>query len=66
MSWPTTDDPRTAFATVRFTDSEAADIDWLMARTNAPNRSAAIRACVDRVIAHERRAEKRQKTKRTE
>lgn len=63
MSWPTTNDPRTEFATVRFTVSEAADIDWLVGHTNVKSRSAAIRNAVDRVIASERkRAAKAAKT----
>lgn len=61
MSWPTTDDPRTEFVTVRFTADEAADLAWLEGITNAPNRSAAVRQCCDRVIAAEKRAAKRQK-----
>lgn len=66
MAWPTTDDPRTEFVTVRFTASEAADLLWLQGRLNAKNRSAALRQCADRVIAHEKRAEKRARTERTE
>lgn len=61
MSWPTTDDPRTEFATVRFTQDEAADIDWLQGHVNAKSRSAAIRQCVDRVVAAEKRAARRAK-----
>jgi mevalonate pyrophosphate decarboxylase len=62
MSWPTTDDPRTEFVTVRFTADEAADIAWLQGITNAKSRSATVRQCVDRVVAAEKRAAKRQKT----
>lgn len=61
MSWPTTDDPKTEFITVRFTASEAADIAWLQGVTNAKNRSAAVRSAVDRVVAAEKRAARRQK-----
>lgn len=61
MSWPTTNDPRTEFVTMRFTKSEAADIDWLIGHTNAKNRSVAVRGCVDRVIAAEKRRAKKQK-----
>lgn len=61
MSWPTTDDPRTEFVTVRFTADEAADIEWLQGKTNAKSRSAAVRQCVDRVVSAERRAAKKQK-----
>lgn len=66
MSWPTTNDPRTEFVTVRFTVTEAADIDWLIGHTNAKNRSVAVRDCVDRVIHAERRRAKKSKTERTE
>lgn len=55
MAWPTTDDPRTKFVTVRFTEDESADIDWLIQQTNAKDRSAAVRQCVDRVVSAERR-----------
>jgi Arc/MetJ-type ribon-helix-helix transcriptional regulator len=61
MSWPTTDDPKTEFITVRFTASEAADIEWLTGHTNAKNRSAAVRAAVDRVVSAEKRAARRAK-----
>lgn len=59
MAWPTTNDPRTEFVTVRFTVAEEADIRWLMAVVNAKDRSAAVRQCVDRVVAAERRRHKR-------
>lgn len=63
MAWPTTDDPRTEFVTVRFTVAEAADVNWLIQRTNARDRSAAVRQCVDRVVAAERRAAKKARHK---
>lgn len=66
MGWPTTNDPRTEFVTVRFTVSEAADIDWLQGQTNAKNRSVAVRDCVDRVVAAEKRRARKQKTERSE
>lgn len=59
MAWPTTNDPRTEFVTVRFTADEMADILWLQGRVNAKDRSAAVRQCVDRVVAAERKREKR-------
>ena len=59
MSWPTTNDPRTEFVTLRFTKSEAADIDWLIGQTNAKNRSVAVRDSVGRVVAAERKRAKR-------
>lgn len=55
MAWPTTDEPRENFTTVRWTDAEMADIDWLQAVTNAKDRSAAVRQAVDRVVAAERK-----------
>ena len=66
MAWPTTDDPRSEFVTVRFTKAEAADIDWLRGRVNAKDRSKAVRGAVDRVVAAERRRKAREKTDRTE
>lgn len=61
MSWPTTDDPRTEFVTVRFTVDEAADIDRLRQMTGAKSRSAAVRSAVDRVVAAEKRRAARQR-----
>lgn len=61
MAWPTTNDPRTNFVTVRFTDDEIADVLWLQGVVNAKDRSAAVRQCVDRVVAAERRRAKKQK-----
>lgn len=55
MSWPTTDDPRTEFVTVRLTVAEAADVDWLRSRTNAPSRSAVVRDSLDKIITVERK-----------
>lgn len=59
MAWPTTNDPRTEFVTVRFTATEMADIDWLTGHVNAKNRSAAVRGAVDRVVAAERKRDAR-------
>lgn len=61
MAWPTTDDPRTEFVTVRFTASEAADIDWLIKVTGAKSRSAAVRDAVDRVVSSTKRKARQQK-----
>lgn len=66
MAWPTTDDPRTEFVTIRLTVDEAADVDWLKGRVNAKSRSAAVRGALDRVISAEKRAEKKSRTERTE
>jgi len=62
MSWPTTNDPRTEFVTLRFTVNEAADIDWLIGVTNAKNRSVAVRDAVERVIAAEKRRARKART----
>ena len=61
MAWPTTNDPRTEFVTVRFTRSEADDIDWLISQTGARSRSAAVRDAVDRVVTVEQRRARKQK-----
>lgn len=61
MSWPTTDDPRTEFITLRLTVSEAADLDAYRQTGGFKSRSAAVRNCVDRVIAAEKRRAKRAK-----
>lgn len=61
MAWPTTTDPKSEFVTVRFTVAEHADIMWLVGATNAKDRSAAVRSCVDRVVAAEKRRARRQK-----
>jgi len=61
MAWPTTNDPKTNFVTVRFTDDEMADLLWLQGRMNAKDRSAAVRQCVDRVNAAERKRAKKQR-----
>lgn len=61
MAWPTTKDPRTEFVTLRFTVSEAADIDWLQHVTHTSSRSAAVRDAVGRVVAAERKRASKQK-----
>jgi hypothetical protein len=64
MSWPTTDDPRIKFVTLRLTQGESDDLD-AFAATRGESRSGAVRECVDRVIAAEKRRAKRQKVSRT-
>lgn len=54
MAWPTTKNPRKNFVTVRLTDAEAADLDWLIGATNAKDRSAALRTSFERVVKVER------------
>lgn len=58
MSWPTTDDPRTEFVTLRLTVAEAAALDTY-AKSKKFTRSAAVRDSVIRVInAEAKRAAK--------
>lgn len=64
MAWPTTDDPRTEFVTVRFTATEVDDIDWLIQQTGTRSRSAAVRAAVDGTIAAEKRKASRNSRKK--
>jgi hypothetical protein len=66
MAWPTTDDPKKNFVTVRFTDAEFADIQWLVGAVGAKDRSAAVRNAVDRVVAAEKRRARKSRTERTE
>lgn len=63
MSWPTTNDPRTEFVTLRLTVSEAADLDNYAA-TRGLSRSAAVRESVGRVIAAEKRRMARTRVRR--
>ena len=63
MSWPTTDNPKTKFVTVRFTEDEHDDILWLQGVLNKKDRSATVRQCVDMVVASERKREKKQRKK---
>lgn len=50
MAWPTTDNPRTEFVTLRLTADEAADLD-AYAAARGLNRSAAVRAAVAYAVA---------------
>jgi hypothetical protein len=61
MAWRTTDEPRTVFVTVRFTEDEARDLVEYQQDANLKDRSAAVRNCVDRVVAAEKRRKKRAK-----
>lgn len=58
--WPTTNDPRTVFVTVRLTASEAADLDAHAASLGL-TRSAAVRDATDRVIAAKKRKDARER-----
>lgn len=62
MGWPTTDEPRKNFVTVRLTDDEHADLLYVQGRMNARDRSAAFRGCLERVTAAERKREKKGKS----
>lgn len=55
MAWPTTDNPRTEFVTLRLTADEAAELDWLRQAQGAKDRSSTLRDALGRVIAAERR-----------
>lgn len=66
MAWPTTDEPRTNFVTVRLTDAEHDDLLWLQGRMNVKDRSAAVRNSIDLVVAAERRREKKEKAARSD
>lgn len=49
MAWPTTDDPRTQFVTLRLTSQEFAQLDtWALAQ--GLSRSAAVRALLDKKV----------------
>lgn len=61
MSWPTTDDPRTEFITLRLTKSEAAELDAHVSACGFKSRSAASRDAIARVIAYERKRRNKQK-----
>lgn len=64
MAWPTTNNPRNNFVTLRLTDDEAADVDWLQSQTSARNRSDTVRKALDRVVAAEKkRAQRAKKSK---
>lgn len=60
MSWPTTDDPRTEFVTLRLTKGEAATLDTY-AKSKQFTRSAAVRDAVIRVVNAEAKRTKRDK-----
>lgn len=66
MAWPTTDEPRTNFVTIRLTDAEHADLLWLQGVMNVKDRSAAVRNSLDRVVAAERRREKKARGERSD
>ena len=54
MAWPTTNDPRTEFVTLRLTKSEAAQLDVFASRRKL-NRSAAVRAAVATMVQLDQR-----------
>lgn len=54
MAWPTTDEPRDVFVTLRLSEREAALVD-ASAQVNGMSRSAYIRQCVERVHRKEQR-----------
>jgi hypothetical protein len=66
MAWPTTDEPRTNFVTIRLTDAEHADLLWLKGVMNARDKSAAVRQSLDRVVAAEKRRARKAKGERSD
>lgn len=50
MAWPTTNDPRTEFITVRLTASEAEDLDKVSQIMQAPTRSQTVRYAVEKLV----------------
>lgn len=66
MAWPTTNNPRTEFVTLRLTADEAADLD-VLANAQGQSRSAAVRDAVARVIeAEQRKAARAQKAQQAQ
>ena len=63
MAWPTTNDPRTEFITLRLTVSEAADVDAAVAAGGFKSRSAYVRHCVERCQAADAKKAKKAPTK---
>lgn len=61
MAWPTTDDPRTEFVTLRLTKDEARDLDWYIGVRSCGSRSAAVRDALDRAVHAEKRKASREK-----
>lgn len=55
MAWPTSNDPRVKFATMRMTETEDDDVDWASRRRNV-SRSEFLREAVSNEVARERRA----------
>lgn len=53
MAWPTTDDPRDNFVTIRLTASEVADLDKY-AKKQGVSRSSAVRAAVEKAVTRKR------------
>lgn len=62
MAWPTTNDPRTEFATMRMTETEDADLDW-GCRLLGVSRSEFLRDASAEKIERLRRAERRAQKK---
>lgn len=58
MAWPTTNDPKTEFVTLRLTVGEMQDLDDAALRADV-KRSAYVRAAVEEKIARDAAARKR-------
>lgn len=63
MAWPTTNDPRTEFATLRMTVTEAAEIDAL-AHARGVSRSEMLRQAAANEVERDRKARARQKNRK--
>lgn len=55
MAWPTTDNPRTEFVTLRMTADEAAELDWLKATLGLASRSEALRIAAGNEVMRAKR-----------
>lgn len=55
MAWPTTNDPRVKFATMRMTETEDDDVDWAC-RYRGMSRSEYLRLAAAEQIARDKKA----------
>lgn len=62
MAWPTTEDPRTEFVTLRLTKPERAELE-LYAQSTGKKRGVVARDAIFRVIRAERKREAKQKNR---
>jgi hypothetical protein len=62
MGWPTTDDPRNKFVTVRLTENENDELEAHARAEGHKDRSAATRDALFRVIRADKRRRAKDKT----